>query len=57
MEKMDLFEKLNKPGIWFVYSDLTQYVYSFPVDARPSAWCSFRSRGDGGTPGAGYKWF
>lgn len=32
IEKMDSFEKLNKPGVWFVYSDLTQYVYSFAVE-------------------------
>ena len=31
MEKMDSFEKLNKPGIWFVHSELIQYVYSFAV--------------------------
>ena len=32
MDNIDSFEKLNKPGIWFVYSELTQYVYSFAVE-------------------------
>ena len=37
MEKVDIYEKLNKPGLWFIcaehpVSKLKQYVYDFAVE-------------------------
>ena len=39
MEKVEIYEKLNKPGLWFVCSmspttEVIQYVYDFAVELR-----------------------
>ncbi len=47
MDNMDSYEKLNKPGLWFVCSEqpateLKQYVYDFAVETGVPCVCRLR---------------